>query len=80
MTKDVDMSELPQIDGLKVAERVIQKQDTVIEKLINEAKEARIRETQLELLAEALRDQRDALRESLTDENDEEVVEGKVVK
>jgi hypothetical protein len=46
------MSELPQIDPLKVAQREVAK-------LSADLAEYRTRETQLEILAEALRDQRD---------------------
>lgn len=52
------MSELPQIDPLKVAQREVYK-------LQNELQEYRKRETQLEILAEAIRDERDEAREGL---------------
>jgi len=49
------MSNLPAVDNLKVAQRSIQKLTTQIS-------EGMHRESQLEILAEALRDERDAAR------------------
>jgi len=52
------MSEIPAIDELKVAKREA-------EKLRRQVAEASFRETQLEVLAEALRDERDEARRAL---------------
>lgn len=52
------MSELPTIDPLKVAKREA-------DKLRTQLADANYRETQLEILAEALRDERDEAREAL---------------
>lgn len=54
------MSELPTIDPLKVAKREA-------EKLRSQVAEAFYRETQLEILAEALRDQRDEYEAKLNE-------------
>lgn len=63
------MSELPQIDPLKVAQKDIAKLEA-------EVRASRNRESQLETLAEALRDQRDEalakLEESYTAKQPEE--------
>lgn len=52
------MSELPQIDPLKVALREAAKLRDLLS-------ESTLRESQLEILAEALRDQRDELQKEL---------------
>lgn len=54
------MSDLPQIDPLKVAKREA-------DKLRSQVAEASYRETQLEVLAEALRDERDEFESKLTE-------------
>jgi len=54
------MSELPQIDSLKVAEKDIQKLESLL-------KQSRRNESTLETLAEALRDERDEVREKLAE-------------
>lgn len=54
------MSELPTIDPLKVAKREA-------DKLRSQVAEASYRETQLEVLAEALRDQRDEFEGKLNE-------------
>lgn len=54
------MSELPTIDPLKVAKREA-------EKLRSQVAEASYRETQLEVLAEALRDERDEFEKKLNE-------------
>jgi chromosome segregation ATPase len=58
------MSELPQIDPLKVAQKDVAKLET-------ELRASRNRESQLEVLAEALRDQRDDYERRLTELNTE---------
>lgn len=59
------MSELPQIDPLKVAQREVYK-------LQNELQDYRKRETQLEILAEAIRDERDEARAQLEELRNQE--------
>lgn len=54
------MSELPQIDAQKSIERLSHK-------FAAQLAESVVRESNLELLAEALRDERDALRERVTE-------------
>lgn len=63
--RKTDMSDLPQIDQQKVAERLAAKQNVAIQELTEKLNEANYREAQLEILAEALRDQRDVLQEKL---------------
>jgi hypothetical protein len=58
------MSELPQIDSLKAEQRTNAK---LIAKAGEDAKAAATRESQLELLAEALRDERDAARAEISE-------------
>lgn len=52
------MSNLPELDPLKIAQRHNQK-------LTTQLNDAQYRETNLEILAEALRDERDAARNEL---------------
>lgn len=59
-TKGHKLSELPQIDPLKVAHKDIIKLEA-------EVKASRNRESQLETLAEALRDQRDEFEKQLAE-------------